>query len=363
MGVGSSAAGEPEDRRFQWDDGRLTFGIGAVLLLICTVTRGIVYENHLELHWSAALVLDWVRDLGIAFIVGGIVSFGIERISRQRFVSEAAVSRANFFGEVRAAHQAFLTADQTDRTAFLAAADAKITGVKTNFFNAAVLRNYPPEFSLAVMEPLEKTKFFKTGLNITVDLLRPEPGHCHPFDDAIVHEITSSYHALNISSQRLTVQPRMFADDMGWDKCPAELLEWRVGDKHLRGTDLTALKSIDDPDGTDTSHIWYKFPHPTEIDPGKSVFVLSRIRTIKHTRDTTTWCGLQPAGNLTFIVNHPADFEAYIQQKTSSRSVEGPVQSDGKRVTVQIFTPLMPYMTMEYGWREKHVATPAAIVR
>lgn len=323
--------------RLALDDGRFTTTVGATLILGYCLATAYERESQYIFLWPAALLLDWVRDLGIAFIVGGIVSLGIERISRQKFLSEAKDSREQFFASVLASQKSFIHV-----------ADAKIDEVKRNFFNSSVLRQYPIEYSAAVLSALELSKFYKKGLNITIDLSVEEAKGATHFPDSIVHEQTSSYQIENVSSAKAEYQPKMFLD-CDWDGCPAELMEWRVGEHHL---DAEALRPLAMGEASlDTDRQIYEFPHSISVMPGDSIFVLARVRTIKHLRDTTTWCGVQPADSLRFVVNHPQNFEAYIQQKTAARSKVGPIASNGKRVSVEILKPLLPYMTMEYGWR------------
>jgi len=304
-------------RTLELDDGRTTLVAGATLLLIFCLVTSFLEHLHFALFWPAKLVLDMIRDLGIAFIVGGVVSLGIERISRARFQSEIA---------------------------------DEIKKIERSAINAAFLKTYPIEYTEEIEKTLRRTKYFKYGLNIIIDIIEPDP----PINDAhgnplIYYEQSVSYQAGNVSGEEQTLKPRLFFD-LNPEMPPPELLEWTVGKHELKGEAVSATRAHAEDHG---NHRWYHFPIGVPLGAGEKVYVFSKVRNFKYPRDVTTWCGIQPADSMRLVINHPPGYYAYAQPKTAARTTDTSVVSDGRRVVVELFTPLLPYVTIELGWNPK----------
>ncbi len=300
-------------RVLQLDDGRVVLIGGTLLLLIYSVIMGHMEEGKLVPFWPARLVLDLVRDLGIAFIVGGVVSLGIERISRQRFQDEI---------------------------------KSEIHEVEKSVINAAYLKRYPDTYTAMIEDMLQTAEFLWLGTNVVIDLIDEKPGGSAD-GDAIVYEQTISYSVLNISADTKFLKPRLFLD-ADWNNQPPQLLSWKIGKVEL---DAAQIANAQENATDSTFQRWYSFPKEIEIAPGGKVFVMSKVRNCKFARDTTSWCGMRPSDRLLFTVNHPKGYQVYAQAKTPARQNDRPQETDGRRVVIEIFTPLLPYTTIELGWR------------
>ena len=191
-----------------------------------------------------------------------------------------------------------------------------------------------------------KQDFFRQNIIIIIDLIENN-GKTINDSSPILYEITSSYWMVNISAEPKMLNPRMFLDN-DWDGKSPELLEWNVGVQKYKGE---AIKSIEKNAKNTTLQRWYEFPDGTWVEPGQSVHVFFKIRSFKLARDATTWCTLHPADRLNFTINHPPGYQVYAQAKTPARTSDDMHESDGRRIVIEIFKPLLPYTTVELGWR------------
>jgi len=311
-------------RRFGLDDGRFTLAAGSLLLLAFSLTRGLWEEGNYHPPWPVQVLLDFVRDLGIAAIVGGIVSLGIERISRKRFLDHIS---------------------------------DEIKNIEKNVINAAYGKRYPQSYTNLIGDMLDRFDHFKYTLNVVIDIIVPD----EPLTDAngepqIYYIQTVSYFVHNMMDIPKPIQPRLFVDaDVPGH--PPEVLSWRIGGKTLSSEEL---RSVHEDAVSANDQIWYQFPEPVDMAPDERVFVLTKVRNVRFSRDTTTWCGIVPADSLRFTINHPRGYTAYAQPKSLGRPQDTPYVSDGERIVVEIFTPVLPYTTVEFGWRPAQTRQAAA---
>lgn len=299
------------------DDGRVALGAGLGLLLIYALTEAIVESVGWHPIWPAALLLHLIRDLGIAFVVGAIVSLGIERISRARLNSDI--------------HK-------------------QIQALQVDFIGSAFMKQYPEGYSALIANLLKTEIFCRLEHTVEIDIQhRPEQtSPCVSDDEVYFDQITRGF-VKNVSSVSQTYQPKFFLGE-DWDLKAPHLDTWKVGDRELSRAEI-AKADQSTPDSPFTK--WYQFPEPIEIPPGGTVYTYTKARNYKRARDVTTWSGILAADGLRFTVTHPPDFEVFVQAKSPNRLTEFPSQSDGRRVAVEIFGGTLPHTTVELGWRPK----------
>lgn len=279
--------------------------------------------------WPLQLILDLIRDLGIASLVGGFVSLGIEKISRERFQNEIA---------------------------------AEIKNIERSVINSAYRKRYPLGYTELVDEMLGMYEYFKYTLNVIVDLTIPlNPLRDNNNEEVINYAQTVSYWIHNMSNSDQQYQPRLFVDNNIPGFSPL-IAEWSIGADKLDKKDIAALNK-DHTCHNDQN--WYQFPRKIILAPDQKLYVHSKIRSFRYGRDVTTWCGRIPADSMRFTINHPPSLTVYAQPKSLGRSQDMPYISDGERVTVEIFTPVLPFTTIELGWKralKSDVAEPKMIV-
>lgn len=301
-----------------FDDGRTALTIGAIMLLVFALSNSAIEALHYEVHWTLELVLELVRDLGIAFIVGGIVSLGIERLSRKRFLDEIA---------------------------------AEIHKIERSAINAAYLKDFPEKYTEFLEGMLASSDLFRHNTSITIDLIEPaEPIFDKQNSPMLYVEITSSSTIQNISKSPALITPPLF-QDCDWDKKPPKLLAWKAGDKELNADEIVEAEASA-VQSTFQHH--YTFPKTFSLEPGATLHVHSKVRTRKYQRDVTTWCGLLPSDQLRFTIAHPAGYRVFAQAKTPARDGNLPLETDGRRLDLEIFSALLPYTTVEYGWHKSN---------
>lgn len=300
----------------RFDDGRYSLAGGALCLLVSASIADGIREMGYEPLWGLHLFLDVLRDFGIAAFVAGVVSLGIERISRSRFQEEITKELHN---------------------------------IQKGMINSAYMKHYPPEYADFVEHILDTETFYRLGLKVDIDLVLPDDQAL--LDRGIIYyDQRVSYRALNISGKLEKFEPRVFLDkdSMGISGESSKLLKWAIGKDDLTPAQIA---EADQRLGDSETQKWYVFPKEILVDSNKWVEATSKVRNIKYNRDVTTWCGLRPADGIQLTVRHPPNILVYVQVKSPARSSDIPAGSDGTAVVVNIFTPLLPYTTVEIGWR------------
>lgn len=281
---------------------------------------------HVDLAPYGATILtaetkEVVRDLGIAFFVGAIISIGIESIAWRERNEE--VGR-------------------------------QIAAINRNVLQAVLQRDFPDEYFKFILDTAEENTFYRIEPRVDVFLKRPETELIDSAGEAmLIYEVEYSYQMRNVSPDRQVFTPRVFIEkpwDPPRDPSLVALRHWRIGETEL---DQAGIAAADCLKADAHDHKNFVFPVGVPLDRGQQVYVETRIATVKYERDSTTWCSIYPSSRLRLIIHHPSDFEVYAHAKHPGRGSSVPVGGRGDQTRVVIDKPLFPFTTVEIYWRPK----------
>ena len=343
---GVGALGKLKFPDVRLDDGRVMAIIGLFSLAVYAFVRGWLTEQNLSLLWPAEALLELVRDFGIAAIVAAAVSLGVEKISRAELKREIGAERSAFLNTIQNIDDDI----KRDRLRHFDQSRVEVKEIQENVFRGVFARKLPSAYVDMIMEQLTDIKWYKQSSNVTIDIVPINQGRSA--NDLIEFRATSSFHFLNIGNEPQNFEQSIYLD-VSSDGSEPEITAWKVGDTVLCLDEIAAAKQIVDPSSPVR---WFKFPSIVSVRPGEAVHAYYSSSKRRFVRDAATHCLIQPADGIRLTVNHPSDFKVYVDPKTPQTPTEFPQESDGQRVTVEIFEPLLPYFTLEINWRPRQDA-------
>jgi hypothetical protein len=336
----------------QLDDGRVAAIAGAGFLLAYTLGKAWLQETKAMPEWILLVGLDLTRDLGIAAIVAAVVSLGIEKISRRELKEEIGNERLDFQQRISS-----IEADiRADREAFRHLTESGIKGIQHSMFNAVFSKNLPVVYGEALKELIVSAKWFRRETHVIVDIIDPATEVRNSLGERLVeYYSTMSSISVNVTDADQTLDQRVFID-RDIDGRESEILTWKIGDKTLTPEEIKAARVPDDSPFV----TWYRFPDAPTLRPGDSAHIYLKTKRYRHRRDCTTWCSITPADGIRFELNHPPNFRVVLDAKTPALASDLPQSSDGQRIALEIFKPLLPYFTVELEWYPDHGSVPSS---
>lgn len=317
--------------------------LGLLLLSIFSFIKSYVHHSHFELAWQADALLELLRDMGIAAIVAATVSLGIEKISRAELRREIGEERNKFLESVVKIDSSI----KEEQQKFTEFTRSEITNIEESVFNGVFSRRLPVAYAEMIGDQLSDLSWFRQDSNMTIDILSSDDKLIS--DSLVEYQLTHSYRQVNITTKELEFQQRLYLD-VSADGTEPEIVTWKVGEHALSTDEIATAKQVLD---SSSSARFFKFPKTIVVPPGGTIHVYYKSRKMKFARDTTTHCLFHPSDGIRLTVNHHPALKVFVDPKTPQTPTEFPEESDGHRVTIEIFKPILPYFTIEIGWKPR----------
>lgn len=264
----------------------------------------------------------FLRELGFAFIIGAIITIGIEEIARRK-------------------HNA-LVAEQ-------------MATVNRNVIEAVYGRRFPNSIFDHIEQTILDQPLVRKDLEVTFNFSRLLASRTRLIDATpLLIKVSATYSVHNLRRTPETYKPYIFLEKP-W---PADLVKHvRINRFSVNGVDLSS-EDIDaanakEPDTPNyIKFIFGDIPLPAGTSrPRKGATIELEYQFIKLARDATTWRTVLPCEECKLTIVYSSEFELFYTSIHSNSIIEyGPTQTSGVK-QLKFNGPLLPQNGLEIWWR------------
>lgn len=265
----------------------------------------------------------FIKELGFAFLIGSIISVGIEEVARYEHNK--------------------LVKTQMEK-------------LNQNVIEAVYSRDFPNEIFQHIENAILNKPYLRDNLEVTfiIDYIDPSDKYLRDYAPVLI-KIASSYKQINLSRESKSHAPEVFIEKP-WDGDLEEYCKINNVSIDKRAFTESEILTADNAASDTENYIRFKFDE-VDIPPAKSAYFEIEYQLVKLARDMTTWRTLYTCKNGRFNIIHPEDMEVFIEPIHPDEAIScGPTEG-GKYRQIQIDAPLLPQNGIVLWWRPKSLAT------
>jgi hypothetical protein len=285
-----------------------TFFIGVILIL-----GGIVLEDHLK--WP--FLPRFAEHLGIAFVVGAIITAGIERAARRTQIAEI---------------------------------NDKIELISKNVIAAIYGKKVSDDLFHFVEQYILNSPFARTELSVHMNMTSIRKTSLKDDNDPVLVNIRSSFILHNLAKDEQIFPMSLFIE-RPWDPVLGKYV--KVLSLNVDNQDFSEeeLQNMDDKLKDTKNFIFYG--KDFSCAGGQPRRFNLEYQLVKYARDQVTWRTVWRTDGMFLEVTYPPELEMCVEEMHSTTAEDETPASRHGVIRKRIRKPMMPHNGFEVWWRPK----------